>query len=306
VASNARQKEAKERSLTGLSNVLQFLIAGIGMGAIYAIVGLGYMIIYNVTRVVNFAQGEFVMLGGMISATFWERGVSIWLSILIAVVITTLVGFLIYGSVIYPIRRAPTFTLILVTFGASIVIRGIATVIWGTDPKHLPSFTGGTLTFGGAVVNTQTLWVIGVCALMAAGLQPFFQYTRTGKAFRASAINAPLAELAGIRTDRIGLLAFGLSACLAAVAGAVMSPLTFPTVTIGLNLSVMGFMAAMIGGLDRIEGVVLGGIGLGILQSFAAGYVSSAYKEIIAIAVLLVVLAFRRQGILGSAHAGQV
>jgi branched-chain amino acid transport system permease protein len=127
--------------MTLFDQVLQFAISGVGIGSIYAIVGLGFMIIYSVTRVVNFAQGEFLMLGGMLSSTFLQADYSLGTSIFIAIVLTTLVGMAFYQVVIYPIRRAPAFALILVTFGVSIIIRGVALIAWGTDPRSIPYFS---------------------------------------------------------------------------------------------------------------------------------------------------------------------
>jgi branched-chain amino acid transport system permease protein len=287
--------------------VLQFTISGVSTGSIYAIVGLGFMIIYSVTRVVNFSQGEFVMLGGMLTASFQTSGFSLGLAVVLATAVTTLVGMLFYQAFIYPIRHAPAFALILVTFGVSIIIRGVAMLAWGTDPRRIPYFSGKeAIPIFEAILNPQSLWIIGSTFVIALGLFLFFRYTILGKAFMASAINAFLASLMGVKTEKMGLLAFGLSAGLAAYAGAVVGPITFPHVGIGLHLSIKGFTAALIGGLNRIEGVIVGGLALGILEALAAGLISSGCKDAIALAILLVVLAFRHQGLLGGAEAGHV
>ncbi len=293
--------------MTLYDQILQFIITGISIGSIYAVVGLGFMIIYSVTRVVNFAQGEFVMLGGMLSVTFYLAGFPLGVAVLLAVVVSTIIGMVFYQAIIYPIRRAPAFTLILVTFGVSIVIRGIALLSWGTDPRHLPYFTrADPIHISQAILNPQALWVIVSTALMAAGLFLFFRYTIAGKALMASAINAFLASLMGIKTARMGLLAFALAACLGALAGGIMSPLIYPHIGIGLSLSVKGFTAALIGGLNRIEGVSVGGLALGILEALGAGLVASGYKDAIALVILMVVLTFRHHGLLGGEEAGQV
>lgn len=282
-------------------------MSGLSTGSIYAIVGLGYMIIYSVTRVVNFAQGEFLMLGGMLTSTFILKGFSLGVAILIATMITTVIGLVFYQAVIYPIRRAPGFALILVTFGVSIIIRGVAMLCWGTDPRNIPYFTrSDPIPVLGALLNAQSLWVIVSTLVIAVGLFLFFRLTVTGKAFMASALDASLATLMGIKTERMGLLAFGLSSCLAAYGGAVVAPIAFPHVGIGLHLSVKGFTAALIGGLNRIEGVMVGGLALGILESLSAGFISAGSKDAIALAVLMVVLTFRHHGLLGGEEAGQV
>lgn len=293
--------------MTLFDQVLQFTISGISTGSIYAVVGLGFMIIYSVTRVVNFAQGEFVMLGGMLTATFCLSGFSLGIAISLAAILTTLIGMVFYQSVIYPIRRAPAFALILVSFGVSIIIRGIALLSWGTDPRRIPYFSrADPIPISGALLNPQSLWIIVSTIIIAVGLFLFFRYTVAGRAFMASAIDASLASFMGIKTERMGLLAFALSACLAAFAGAVMGPVTFPHVSIGIYFSVKGFTAALMGGLNRIEGVMVGGLALGVLEALAAGFVSSGSRDAIALAILLVVLTFRHHGLLGGEEAGQV
>ncbi|MFC1821783.1 branched-chain amino acid ABC transporter permease [Thermodesulfobacteriota bacterium] len=293
--------------MTFSDQILQFVISGISTGSIYAIVGLGFMIIYSVTRVVNFAQGEFVMLGGMLSATFYAADFSLGFAVLLAAALTGVIGIVLYQTVIYPIRGAPAFALILVTFGVSIIIRGIAMLIWGTDPMRIPYFSRAEpIPISGALLNAQSLWIIISTAVIALCLFLFFRFTVAGKAFMASAISAFLAGLMGIKPERMGLLAFGISAALAAYAGAVMGPLIFPHVGIGLHLSVKGFTAALIGGLNRIEGVIVGGLALGVLEALSAGLVSSGSKDAIALSILLVVLAFRHHGLLGDEEAGQV
>jgi len=212
-----------------------------------------------------------------------------------------------HRAVIYPIRTAPVFTLILVTFASSIAIRGISLILWGTDYRILPAFSkGGAIHLGAAVVNIQALWVIGTTMLMAIVLFLFFEFTVPGKAFRASAINALGANLMGINTERMGLLAFGLAAFLGALAGAVLTPMMTTSYEIGLPLAVKGFIAAIIGGLNKIEGIIVGGLALGILEAFGAGLIHSGFKDAIPLIIFLVVLKFRRGGLLGGAEAGKV
>ncbi len=288
-------------------NVLQFLIAGIGTGSIYAIVALGFMIVYSVTRVINFSQGEFVMLGGMLSVMLFKAGLPLFPAILCAVIICVLFGAFFHRVIILPIKSAPSFTLILVTFGASIVIRGIALILWGTDPHLLPPFSGkGSILVSTIMISPQALWLVGTTAVMATGLYLFFENTVPGKAFRASSINTLGATLMGIRTDRMGSFAFALAAGLGALAGAVLTPLMTTSYDMGLGLAVKGFIAALIGGLNRIEGVILGGLVLGILESLGAGLIHSGFKDTIPLIMFLVVLYFRRGGLLGGTDAGKV
>jgi branched-chain amino acid transport system permease protein len=197
--------------------------------------------------------------------------------------------------------------LILVTFGSSIAIRGISLIIWGTDPRILPPFSRGeAIQLAGAVINIQSLWAMGTTLLIAIILFLFFEYTVPGKAFRASAINALGASLMGIKTERMGSLAFALAAGLGALAGAVLTPMMTTSYEIGLPLAVKGFIAAIIGGLNRIEGIIVGGLALGILEAFGAGLIHSGFKDAIPLIIFLVVLNFRRGGLLGGAEAGRV
>jgi branched-chain amino acid transport system permease protein len=287
--------------------LLQFLIAGISIGSIYAVMGLGFMIVYSVTRVINFAQGEFAMLGGMLSTVFYAKGLPLSFSILCAVLITSAFGMFLHRTVIYPIRTAPVFTLVLATFGASIAIRGISLIIWGTDFRILPPFSKlGAMHLAGAMINIQAVWVIGTTLLMAIVLFLFFEYTVPGKAFRASSINALGASLMGIKTERMGAIAFGLAAGLGALAGAVVTPMMTTSSEIGLGLAIKGFICAIIGGLNRIEGIIVGGLTLGILEAFGAGLIHSGFKDVIPLLIFLVVLNFRRGGLLGDPEAGKI
>lgn len=286
---------------------LQFALSGVGVGAIYAIVGLGFMIVYSVTRVVNFAQGEFVMLGGMVTATLYAAGVPLFLAMALSIAFAVLMGALVQRGIIHPARNASTVTLILLTFGVSIVIRGIALLVWTTDPKSFPAFSGEkSIAIGQAVMSPQAFWVVGTLAVLAAALYLFFARTMPGKALQACAINAPAARLMGISVETMALLAFALAAAMGAVAGIVTTPLTTTSYDIGIPMAIKGFVAALAGGLNRIEGVVMGGLVLGVLESLAAGLISSGFKDAIALLILILVLLVRPGGLLGGAEAGQI
>jgi branched-chain amino acid transport system permease protein len=287
--------------------LLQFAISGISVGAIYAVVGLGFMIIYSVTRVVNFAQGEFVMLGGMMAATLYATGMPLLLAMALSIIFVVLVGIAMQRGIIHPARNASTVTLILLTFGVSIVIRGIALLVWTTDPRSFPAFSGDQpILLGQAVITPQAVWVIGTLVVLATALYLFFGHTMPGKAFQACAINPPAARLMGISVETMALLAFALAAALGAVAGVVTTPLTTTAYDIGIPMSIKGFVAALAGGLNRIEGVLVGGIVLGVLESMAAGFISSGFKDAIALVILILVLLLRPGGLLGGAEAGHI
>lgn len=272
------------------SQVLQYVLSGLVVGGIYALIGLGFVIVYGVTRVINFAQGEFVMLGALLMVTLAGQGVSVPLAFPLAVVAVCGIGALLEHAAIRPVRRASALTLIIITIGASIALRGGALLVWGTDPFALPPFSAGPpIQLGGAILVRQGIWVLAVALAIFVGLWAFFTRTYLGKAVRACAVNPRAARLMGISVDRMSLLAFALAGGLGAVAGIVIAPITYATYDMGLMLGLKGFVAAVLGGLVSPPGAILGGFLLGILESLAAGLVSSGYKDAVAFLVLILI-----------------
>jgi branched-chain amino acid transport system permease protein len=244
-----------------------------------------------VTRIINFAQGELVMLGALLTVSGRQLGLSTVMAVLAAVVVVAAVGALLERVAIHPVRRAPALTILIVTIGASITIRGVALIVWGTDPYALPAFSPGPpFRLHGATVVRQGLWVLAVAAVVFAALWLFFTRTYAGTAVRACAVNARGARLMGIRVERMWLLAFALSGGLGAVAGAVIAPITYATYDMGLMLGLKGFVAAVLGGLVSPAGAIGGGILLGLLESLSAGLLSSGYKDAMAFVVLILLL----------------
>ncbi|OGO02980.1 MAG: ABC transporter permease [Chloroflexi bacterium RBG_13_53_26] len=278
---------------------LQYLVSGLTQGSIYALVGLGFTIIYAVTRIINFAQGEFVMLGGMLSFTLIASvGIPIVPALVLSVLVAAAVGGVLYLLAIRPARRASVASLIIITIGAAIFIRGIASELWGVDAVRPPSFTGdSSIQFLGAYIHPQALWIIGTTVVVTVILQLFLSYTIVGKALNACAINPAAARLVGINPAAMGLVAFILAASLGGIAGVVMAPLTLTSYHVGVMLGLKGFVAASIGGFKSPLAAVVGGITLGIVESLAVGLdwgpFTSAYKDAIALVVLLVILLAR-------------
>ncbi|HEU4437756.1 MAG TPA: branched-chain amino acid ABC transporter permease [Methylomirabilota bacterium] len=269
----------------------QYLASGLVVGGVYALIGLGFVIVYRVTRIVNFAQGELVMLGALLTVSGRQLGLSTPTAALAAVVAGAAVGALLERVAIHPVRRAPALTILIVTIGASIAIRGVALVAWGTDPYAVPAFSPGPpLRLLGATVVRQGLWVLAVAAAVFAALGLFFTRTYTGTAVRACAVNTRGARLMGIRVERMWLLSFALSGALGAAAGAVIAPITYATYDMGLLLGLKGFVAAVLAGLVSPAGAVGGGILLGLLESLSAGLLSSGYKDAVAFVVLILLL----------------
>lgn len=290
-----------------MSELLQFLLSGLTVGAVYALVALGFTIIYNASDVANFAQGEFVMLGGMLTAAAYTAGMPIPLAALLAIFITSIVGVLLNKFAIEPARGAPVVSLIIITIGASIFIQGIIQVVLGKQLHSFPSFSGDDpIRMLGATILPQSLWVIAGALGVFFLLWLFFNHTLTGRAVLATANNRMAAILVGINTKYIMTLSFALSAAIGALAGVLVTPITLTSYDIGMTMALKGFAAAMLGGMGNPKGALVGGILLGILEALTAGYISSQYKEAAAFVTILAVLFFMPQGLFGSKHMERV
>jgi branched-chain amino acid transport system permease protein len=283
-----------------MAEFLQFLISGLTVGAVYALVALGFTLIYNASGVVNFAQGEFVMLGGMVTVFASAAGLPLPLAALVAVAVAVVIGLLLHRFAIEPARGASAVTLIIITIGASILLRGVAAIVFDKQFHKLPAFTGETpVDLFGAAVQPQSFWVLGGTAVVVLALYVFLEHTLLGKAVLATAANRLAARLVGINTTSIMALAFGGSAAIGAVAGILVTPITLTSYDVGTLLALKGFAAAMLGGMGNPLGAVVGGLLLGLLEAFGAGYLSSTYKDAFAFLVILVVLFAAPQGLFG-------
>ena len=286
---------------------LQFLTSGLTVGAVYALVALGFTLVYNASDVVNFAQGEFVMIGGMGTVFLSAAGAPLPLAAVLAVAAAVVVGLLLHRLAIEPARGASAVTLIIITIGASIFLRGVAQVVFDKQFHKLPSFSGDApVNLLGAAVQPQSFWVVGGAAVIVLALTVFLERTVLGKAVRATAANRLAARLVGIDTAVVMALAFGVSAAIGAVAGVLVTPITLTSYDIGVLLALKGFAAAMLGGMGNPVGAVLGGLIVGLLEAFSAGYLSSNYKDAVAFLTILLVLLVAPQGLLGRAGTERV
>jgi branched-chain amino acid transport system permease protein len=278
----------------------QYLLTGLTVGAIYALVALGFAIIYNASQVINFAQGEFVMIGGMATVSLAAAGLPPLFAIPLAVGAAAVVGLLLEKFAVEPARGASVVTLIIITIGASIFLRGLATVVWDKKLHALKPFSGDTpINIGGATILPQSLWVMGLAAVIVLALYYFFERTLQGKAMLATSHNPLAAQLVGINVRMVLFVSFGISAALGAIAGILIAPITLTSFDVGVMLGLKGFAAAILGGLGNGIGAVVGGLVLGIAESMSAGYVSSAYKDAIAFVIILAVLFFMPSGLMG-------
>lgn len=281
-----------------LAEFFQYLFSGFTVGATYAMAALGFTLIYNASNVINFAQGEFIMLGGMLAVLFTQGGLPLPVAVLLAVAVPTLVGVVMEKTVIGPVKGADTVNIIIITIGASLVIRGLVQVTLGKNTRALPAFSGDApITLLGAVLPSQSLWVTGGTAVVVLGLWYYFSRTMGGKAMLATAINRTAAQLVGINTGWVLTLSFALSAALGALGGVLVTPITMTSYDAGVMLGLKGFVAAVVGGLGNGMGALVGGLLVGVLEAMGAGYLSSAYKDAVPFVLILLILFFMPRGL---------
>jgi branched-chain amino acid transport system permease protein len=281
-----------------MSELTQFLLSGIAAGGIYALVAVGFVSVYNVLGIINFAQGEFAMLGALVASSLVSRGVPLLLAVPLAVAVAALVGALIERGILRPAAGSSDLVRIIITIGVSIALRGVALKIWSSQSYTLPAFTSGRpLTLFGAALARQDLWVLGVAAVAMLALYVLFERTFFGSALRASVMNRDASRLVGVSPAGMSLVAYTLSAALGALAGIVITPIALATYDMGIMLGLKGFVAAVLGGLVSAPGAVVGALLLGVVESFAAGLLSSGYRDALAFALLLAILVARPTGL---------
>jgi branched-chain amino acid transport system permease protein len=290
------------------SDLLQYAISGATLGATYGLAGLGFTVIFNPTEIINFAQGEFVMLGGMLAvfAIRWG-GLPPALAVPLAIALTTLVGVVTDRLTIRPVRGRSVIVLIIITIGVSIVLRGAAMLLFGKDTYALPGFSGDApIAFLGASFLPQNLWVGGMTLGTLVAMKLYFDRTISGKAMLACACDRKAASLMGINVDAMVTLSFALSALVGALGGAILAPITLTSYDVGILLGLKGFAACILGGLGNPFGAVAGGVILGVLESLSAGLISSGYKDAVAFVILLTLLFVRPSGLFGRRAADRV
>ena len=278
----------------------QFIVAGLKNGSIYALVALGFTIVFASTGAINFAQGEFYMLGGMFGVWFTSLGLPLPAAVLLAVIATAAVGALFELLAIRPLGDADPLRIIIITIGGSVLMRQVAFHAFGPDELPLPTFTEGpSIRLLGAAIERQTLWIWGATLLAVVLLAGLYRMTMLGRAMRATSQRRDAARLVGVDVRSMVTVSFALAAALGALAGLVVAPLTQTAFDVGAGIGVKGFAAAILGGLGNPIAAVGGGLVLGLLESLAAGYLDPTYKDAVALVVLLVVLFVRPHGLFG-------
>jgi len=286
-----------------MQEIIQYIFSGITSGAIYAAIAVGFSMLYNSTKLINFAHGEFVMLGALSMVTLnntWQ--VPLLPAFLLSIAVVAALGMLFERLSIRTVKHPEPIVLIIITVGASIFLKGAGMLVWGKGAHTMAPFSGhAPLDVAGAKLLTQSVWIVFIVLLLVAGLHLFYKKTLTGKAMEACAISKKAAWLVGIPSKTMVLLAFALSTGMGAAAGVVIAPITMSSYDMGTMLGLKGFCAAMLGGLGSLWGSLIGGFLLGILESLGVGLISSGLKDAIAFLLLLIILYVRPSGIISSA-----
>ncbi|MEK4031117.1 branched-chain amino acid ABC transporter permease [Pseudobacillus sp. FSL P4-0506] len=289
------------------SQFIQLIFSGLTIGSIYALVAIGFVITYNITGVLNFAQGDFAMLGAMFAITFVSMDMPMGLGIILSIGIVVLIGGIFERTAIYPARNASLPTLIIITLGVAIAIRGLAILIWGTQPRSLSPFTeNNPINVLNAVLLPQSIWAVGISVVSLIAMHYFFNRTFIGKAVTACVVNRSAARLMGIKPEWMSFISIAVSAGLGAIAGIIIAPISGATYEMGLMIGMKAFVAAVIGGLTNAPAAIIGAFMIGILESFTEGLWTSGYKDAISFALLLIVLFFMPNGLFAKASGKRV
>lgn len=290
-----------------MSQMLQLLFSGLTIGSIYALIAIGFVTIYNVTGVLNFAQGEFAMFGAMICISFVGFGMPLFVAVVLSVAIVTVIGTLFERVAIHPARHSSVPTMIIITIGAAMAFRGIGMMIWGTNTRNMKPFSGGdAIHIFHAVLVPQNLWAIGISIACLIAMYVFFNKTYTGKAVTACVLNRFAARLMGINPEMMSLVAIAASAGLGALGGIIIAPVAGASYNMGLMLGMKAFVAAVIGGLTNAPAAVVGAFIIGILESFTAGLWTTGFQDAVSFAILLLVLFLLPNGIFSKSSGQRV
>lgn len=287
---------------------VQSLITGLAIGAVYGLIGLGFMLLVNTTNILNFAQGEFGMLGAFIMITLAINvGIPYVPALLIVLAAAAVIGIVFERIVYRPLKNADVPTYFAATLAAAVVIRTAALKIWGPYARPFQEPFGLTmLSFGEVRVRPQDLLIVGVIIVLSGLLYLFFNKTSTGKAMRAMSQDRQTAQLLGVKVLSMGTLAFVIASMIGAVGGVLVAPIYFVSLDMGFYMGLKAFISTIIGGWGSLPGAVIGGLIIGVVETFGAVYISSVYKDVFAFVLLIVFLVIRPQGIFGEKVADKV
>lgn len=287
--------------------MLQIVLSGLVMGSIYALIALGFILVYNATGAINLAHGDLVMVNGFLIVWILTQLQLSWpVQLLLILVAVVAVSFLFQLIAYNPLRNKPLLTVFISTIGIGIAIRSLVMIVFGPAPRSLEEVVPGTFSFLGVTLSKQYLFAAGVTVVLLFALHFFLNRTRLGAMMRATAQDAETARLVGVKVDHVVTLTFIFSGLLGAAAAFLLAPIFFLTPNMGMNLVLKGYSATVIGGFGSLPGAILGGLGIGLIEYLAAGYISSQWKEAIMFSVLIAFLVFRPEGILGETISEKV
>ncbi len=280
--------------------LFQLGVAGLAIGMIYALVALGFVLIFNAVNVVNFAQGDFAMFPAfVVSFLLVSSGLPLPVAILGTILFAVVFGLVFNRVVYFPLRKRSFVPVIIATIGVSVFLKNIALVLFGADPRRVDPIVSGVVNVFGVTINAQYLVIIGVTLVLLVLQYLVFDKTMIGKQLQATAQNREMASLLGIRTGYMVAGTFAYSAVLGAVAGVLVAPLFGVTTELGVLISLKAFAATVIGGFGSVPGAVVGAVFLGLVEIYGAAYISADYKDAFAFLILIVVLVVRPQGFFG-------
>ena len=286
-----------------LSILPQLIASGLLIGGVYALLSIGLTLIFGVLRIVNFAQGEFIMLA--MFGAFWANtllGIDPYLSALVVVPVIFFIGMLVERYVIQRILFAAHSMQIFATFGLSVLMQNLALTFWGPDYHSVTtSYTSESFTIAGLSLSATSLFAFIAAIVMAAGLIGFLHFTRGGRALRAMVQNRYAASLMGVDTKRLNRLAVGCGVGGAAICGCILTPMYYTFPTVGVDLIITAFVVVVLGGMGSVAGAVVGGLIIGVAQTLTGFYLSVEFKDVVALLLFIVILLIRPQGLFGRA-----
>lgn len=283
-----------------MAEVVQLILSGLALGGIYALIAVGFVTIFKVSGLINFAQGDFAMVGALSLAVFLSYGFPLWAGLLGAVLVSAVIGGGAQRLILDRLRDHSETVQIILTIGLSIVFQAVGQLVMGSQPRPVPSFVPGEpVRLLGSAVPRQDLVILVAVAVLLVLLFFFFEKSFAGAALRAVMMNRESARLLGISVRTMATFSFVIGAAVAGLAGTIIAPVTLVSYDMGMILGLKGFVAAVVGGLSDVRGAVAGAFLLGILESAGAGLVSSAYKDALAFVILILILLWRPMGLFG-------